>query len=198
MQPAAGFSAGVGGRASPQDARALFFGAPGPVVQLNALDSEKSRVARRASTQLVDAAGAATRNLGMRYTVLKRLPSGELAPVNPNESREAADEIVLRVEPNDQGYLSIFEHEANGAWRLFSGSRTERMISYDVALEGSGGKELFVVFTRQPQSPPYRVPETPLDQLSSFNQAENATYVASTRTVVQAQTLAFPITLTTK
>ncbi|HEY1240573.1 MAG TPA: hypothetical protein VGF16_08445 [Bryobacteraceae bacterium] len=191
VQPAGGLVGGVGGQAS-QDARALFFGAPGPVLQLNAVDTERKREARAARTQLMRAPAPATMLLGLRYRLLRRPANGELTAVSPNEPIEGAGELILRLEANDSGYLSVFEHTPDGSWQQLSSRATQRLAPYDVAVdEGSGTKELFVVLTRQPQATAYPVPEARLDEVQTFNPAEQATYVVSTQTPI----LAFPITL---
>jgi hypothetical protein len=200
---AAGRLGGVGGFVAPSDARALFFGAPaGAVFQSNLVDSEKDRGGVRQMAQLAAAAKASAPQLGLRYSILRRAPNGQLTPVNPGEGLDAGDEIVLRMEPNDTGYLSVFEHDPDGAWRPLVNTPAERMAVVNVPqngalpFAGSANKELFVVFTRQPQQTAYPVPEARLDQILNANPAEQVTYAVSTSTIGPAQTLAFPITLT--
>lgn len=193
FQPAAGLVGGVAGQVPVQDARALFFGAPGPVFQLNVVDSEKKRVTRPAAAPLAAVAAVPAPHLGIRYRLLKKLPDGESAVVNPNEVFEVTDELVLRLETNKPGYLSVFERRPDGNWQAISGRATERLAIQDTSVGDSG--ELFVVFSLQPQEAPYPVPETPLNQARSFNPPEQATYVASTQIPAAGQTIAFPITL---
>lgn len=196
LQSAGGLVGGVGGQVPVQDARALFFGAPGPVFQLNVVDSERKRVARPAAAPLAAAAAIPAPHLGIRYRLLKKLPDGESAAVNPNEVLEGTDELVLRLETNEPGYLSVFERRADGTWQAISSRATERLAVQDTPVGNWG--ELFVVFTVQAQAEPYPVPETPLSQVRSFNPSEQATYVASTQIPAAGQTLAFPITLRRK
>ncbi len=184
------------------DARALFFGAsPPPVVQTSLVEPERplsaapfTRVRRAAPGQ----AGGPAAYLGLRYSIVRTLENGQTAAVNPAEPAGPGTEIRLRVEPNEAGYLYVFERVSDG-WQLLSSSRVERMAPYDVPQTGGlAFEKLFVVFARQPLQRPYPVPEERLDQLLSGNAAEGATYVVSTAAVPAAQTLAFPITLTRK
>lgn len=196
VEPATGLVGGVGGQVPVQDARALFFGAPGPVFQLNVVDSEKKRVARPAAAPLAAAAAIPAPHLGIRYRLLKKLPDGEFAAVNPNEVLEGTNELVLRLETNEPGYLSVFERRADGRWQAISSRAAERLAVQDTPVGDSG--DLFVVFTVQAQAEPYPVPETPLNQVRSFYPPEQATYVASTQIPAAGQTVAFPITLRRK
>lgn len=186
-----------GGVATPSDARSLFFGAP--IFQSNLVAGRAG--APGPVAQAVDVVRPAVTNLGLRYSIVKRLADGQLSAVNPNEPLEAADEIALQLEPNDSGYLSVFEHASNGAWPLLLAMRVERMASYTVPQDGtlrlgdSERKELFVVLSRQPQRTSYPVPEARLDQLTGISLPERSTYVVSISTAVTAQTIAFPITL---
>lgn len=201
-----GQQAGVGGYVPSPDARALYYGSPfPPVFQTNLV--ERDRRNRPATTPVAPAATApaalAMQHLGLRYSILRRDANGQVAALNPNEPIEPGGAISLQIQPNETGHLYVFEHAA-GAWRLFASSRIERSTTYNVpqtgalSFEGSNPKELFVVFSRQPQQTPYPVPEARLDQLMSGNFTDAATYVVSTATIVPAQILAFPITLTQK
>ncbi|HZP23472.1 MAG TPA: hypothetical protein VFB04_08495, partial [Terriglobales bacterium] len=201
-----GQQAGVGGYMPSPDARALYYGSPFPTVfQTNLVERDRrNRPATPAVAPAVTAPAAlAMQHLGLRYSILRRDANGQVAALNPNEPLDPGGAISLQIQPNETGYLYVFEH-APDAWRLFASSRIERSTPYNVpktgalSFEGSGPKELFVVFSRQPQQTPYPIPEARLDQLMSGNLAEGATYVVSTATVVPAQILAFPITLTHK
>jgi hypothetical protein len=115
----------------------------------------------------------------------------------------AGDQITLKLEPNDAGYLSVFERAA-GAWREISSMRVERLTSYTVPARGSlafdpsGAIDLFVVLSREARQTPYPVPEARLDQATSVNFQERLTYVVTTASLAQGQVVAFPITLSHK
>jgi hypothetical protein len=201
-----GQQAGVGGYVPSPDARALYYGGPfPPVFQTNLVERERRTrpTAPSVAPAVTAPAALAMQHLGLRYSILRRDANGQVAALNPNEPLDPGSAISLRIQPNETGYLYVFEHAAD-AWRLFASSRIERSTPYNVpqtgalSFEGSGPKELFVVFSRQPQQTPYPVPEARLDQLMSGNSTDGASYVVSTATVVPAQILAFPITLAQK
>lgn len=191
---------GVGGAAAFPEARSLYFGAsPRSFFQTNlAAPRAQAAPAPLVKTQ---ADASAVQSLGVRYTVLRRQPDGQLAAAEPGGILTAGDSIVLRFEPNGPGFLSVYEHAVDGNWHQLWSSRVDRSIPYDVpaagalTLDGPGPRELFVVFSRQEQAAPYPVPEVRLDQVSSENRQERMTYVVSTATLPVSQTLAFPITL---
>ncbi|HLK48456.1 MAG TPA: hypothetical protein VKT49_09990 [Bryobacteraceae bacterium] len=190
----------VGGYVPRPDARALFFGQPNaPVFQANRVEPQQQRVAVMRSA----AAAPVTQPLGIRYSILRRVPNRELAATIPNEVLDPNDQMVVRFESNEAGYLSVFERAPEG-WRLLNSGHLERLGPYFVPASGSltfdnvAARELFVVFSRQPQQTPYPVPEARLDQVMDSNLAERLTYVVSTAPPAPAQTIAFPIKLTHK
>ena len=198
-------AAGVGGFLQAQDARALFFGQQNAaLVQTNLVEPGQRQ--RRAAVAPPppgqrDGALAALRQIGVRYSIQRRLTNGQLAAVIPNEVLDASDQITVNLEPNEAGYLSVFARTAGG-WRELAGTRVERLKSYTapssgfLALNQSGPTDLFVVFSREQRQAPYPVPEARLDQVMSVNLQERFTYVVSTASLAQGQTVAFPITLT--
>lgn len=198
----------VGGLVAQQDARALFFGQSiGAFVQTNLVDVEQQarRKALSAAAPAVqrEAGATAARQIGLRYSVQRRLANGQTAAVIPNEVLEAGDQVTLNLEANEAGYLSVFARTA-GVWRELSSARVERLVSYTVpqpgslAFDASGTIDLFVLFSREARPSPYPVPEARLDQVMSANFQERVTYVVSTATPAQGQVVAFPITLTHK
>jgi hypothetical protein len=199
--------AGVAGYAPSSDARALYYGTPFPPVFQTNLAEPQTRI-RPATPPPRAAAVTATpvtlpmQHLGLRYSILRRGADGQVAAVDPNGPIDPGGNISLRFESNETGYLYVFERI--DGWRLFASSRIERSTPYNLpqtgglVFDGSRPKELFVVFSRQPQQTPYPAPEARLDQLMSGDFTEGATYVVSTGAVVPAQILAFPVTLTQK
>lgn len=73
-----------------------------------------------ASAHLDTATGAHTAQvsgqLGLRYTILKALPSGGQMAVLPETTFTAHDAIRLSVESNKPGYLYIIQQGSTGTW----------------------------------------------------------------------------------
>jgi hypothetical protein len=196
----------AGGFVSQQDARELFFGQPNvPLVQSNVVEREQlaRRKAVASAAPVARVSVPVSRQIGLRYSIQRRLANGQTAAVIPNEVLGAGDQITLKLEPNDAGYLSVFERAA-GAWREISSMRVERLTSYTVPARGSlafdpsGAIDLFVVLSREARQTPYPVPEARLDQATSVNFQERLTYVVTTASLAQGQVVAFPITLSHK
>jgi hypothetical protein len=98
----------------------------------------------------------------LRYSILRKLPSGELAPVDSGQALDAGDQTVIRFEAAEAGYLYVFERSADGLRRI----ATEQMnpaVPYTVPAdgtfreEGNGPRDFQVLFSREPQSEPERV-----------------------------------------
>ena len=200
--------AGVGGFVGQQDARALFFGQTNAaLVQTNLVDLEKQsrKEALSTATPAVQrkASAAAARQIGIRYAIQRRLANGQTASIIPNEVLDGGDQVTVNLEPNEAGYLSVFQRTTNG-WSEIASRRVERLASYTVpergalTLSGPGALDLFVVVSREARQTPYPVPEARLDQVMSVNYQERLTYVVSTASLPQGQTIAFPITLSHK
>ena len=96
------------------------------------------------------------------------------------------------MEPNEGGYLSVFERAA-GAWREISSTRVRGTLAFDP----SGAIDLFVVLSREARQTQYPVPEARLDQVMSVNLQERLTYVVLRRAWRRGM-VAFPITLSHK
>ena len=195
--------AGAGGFVPIRDARAMFFGQQNANrVQSSLFDAEQ-RQRRKAAAPIERVAATPVSQIGLRYSILRRLPNGQFAAAIPNEVLDAADQIQVKLESNEAGSIVVFERDTDG-WRQLSSGRIERLTPYTVpasgtlTFDGSAAKDLFVVFSRQPQQAPYPVPEARLDQVINANLAERLTYVVSTAAPAEAQTIAFPINLTHK
>jgi hypothetical protein len=124
--------------------------------------------------------------------------------VRPDAIFDPDDEALLRFEPNDAGSLSVFQRGGDGTWRLLESSSVARSAVHAVPRAGalqwpaSGTLELFVRFSRQPQSNEYPDLAVPIEQAISNNPAEPASYVVSTSANIAAQTVGFPVTLKRK
>ena len=62
-------------------------------------------------------------NLGVRYSLLLKGADGEYAPARLAAEFHPGDSVRLRLEPNDSGYLYLFQRDAAGGWRLASTQR---------------------------------------------------------------------------
>jgi hypothetical protein len=97
--------------------------------------------------------------LGLLYTVLKRLPNGELAPVDPRQELDSSDETVVRFEPNESGFLYVLERSGD-SWRPIATEQVRSLGSYTVPRdgafhnEGAGPREFLVLFSLQAQDFP--------------------------------------------
>jgi len=116
---------------------------------------------------------------GLHFTVLKKQPDGEAAEVEGNQEFDRSDEVMLRFQTRQSGYLYVLQQNAGKRWvPLFTGFLQPAM-DYLVPPTGSfhaeesGLKELFVVFSLRP--------------LANVNR-----YVTP---VAEGQRVSFPITL---
>ena len=93
--------------------------------------------------------------LGLRYRVLRRDPEGAFSTVDPDTVFRTGDQVRVIFEPNDAGYLYLFERETAGAWRLLASDRVERLAAYQVPRTGAmrdqepGVRRLYAVFSRR-------------------------------------------------
>jgi hypothetical protein len=103
-------------------------------------------------------AAVAPAALAVRYTILKKLSTGEFAPVDPGQELQAGDETVIRLEPNESGFLYVMERAESGDWRPMFSERAQASLPYTVPTNGTfraerpGPREFLVLFSRQPQN----------------------------------------------
>ena len=103
-------------------------------------------------------AAVATAPLTVRYAILKKLPNGEFAPVNQGQALDTTDQAVIRLEPNESGFLYVFEQTDSGDWRPIANERVQASVPYTVPKSGTfhverpGPREFLVLFSRQPQN----------------------------------------------
>ena len=103
-------------------------------------------------------AAVATAALTVRYTILKMLPNGEFAPLNQGQALDTTDQAVIRLEPNESGFLYVLERTDSGDWRPIASERVPASVPYTVPKSGTfhaerpGPREFLVLFSRQPQN----------------------------------------------
>jgi len=161
---------------------------PSPVVATDASIVRPQAFAR---------AALAPQTLVVRYTILKKLPAGEFAPVDPQQELETGDETVIRLEPNESGFLYVLERADSGEWRPITSERVQASMPYTVPSSGtfhaerSGPRQFLVLFSRQPQniSPGAQPVIT-----AAREQKAAGGYVVSASVAPSAQ-VSFPITL---
>ncbi len=106
----------------------------------------------RAEAALVPAA------LAVQYTILKKVTTGEFAAVERGQALDASDETVIRLEPNESGFLYVLERADSGDWRPIASDRVQALAPYTVPKSGTfhaerpGPREFLVVLSREPQN----------------------------------------------
>jgi hypothetical protein len=104
--------------------------------------------------------------IGLRFTVLQKLPNGELAPVDPRQELDSAEEMVIRFEPNESGFLYVFERSGEN-WRRIATEQVRPPSSYIIPREGafhnegSGPREFLALFSRRAQTFAESTPAAP-------------------------------------
>ncbi len=143
------------------------------------MDQAKRVPAPRAYAGGVVAGGAAAgltpasapARLGLRYSVLKRVPGGQYAEVDPGAVFEPDDSVRLSVEANASGYVYLFRQNRNGLWDLVYPppgatpglNRAEERARYFIPAEGAftTRASLLLVFSREPQTDIRALPSWP-------------------------------------
>ena len=209
------------GAVSAENARTLFYGIP-PVASLLAEGSVKgnamvesggagggaggSRPSPKAvapapmkanSIAVADSVAPAV-HLGVRCSILRGATEADPATVlDPGEP------VRLKIIPNDNGFLYVRERNAGGAWVTVASGVAERFKPFETPVlrfEGTGQKELSVLFTRQRQAgqggalPMDAIP-APRNLIQTAAEQDRATYVV-TRDNTGLQQVVAPITLT--
>jgi hypothetical protein len=145
---------------------------------------------------------------GLRYSIVKTLPGGELTELDAKQELDRDDEVQIRFQANEAGYLYVLQRDSEKNWQPFASQRIQPAMPVVLPPKGSllaasgESKELFVVFSRQPQTSlnrvrsiavSYRGPEQ--QQVSSIGGFGGARAVITTVPEPAAQQVAFPITL---
>ncbi len=142
----------------------------------------------------VGGAVAPSVNILLRYTILKKQPDGTFAEVDPQQELDRKDEVVIRLQANDSGYLYVLQRDAQNRWQPFASDRIQPSVPYTIPrsgslrARGSGPREFFVTFSRLPLSPTTGALAVPSQ--SGRQQAGQAGIGEP-----GAQQVAFPITL---
>jgi len=169
LAAARGMAGGIGGTipGTGQNARGLFYGNL-PVSRFAATDAtgqagqqqgaqgqqqESLRMRAAAAGGRGGGGGAAmpARNLGVRYTVLRKSETGDYVEIDP-DNLKAGDSVELRFTTNDSGTLSLMARTAPSAWRLVATRRMERLVPFTTEPLRPGEKDLQVSFSRQPEA----------------------------------------------
>jgi hypothetical protein len=200
-----------------QNARALFYAAPVHAENAGAVPPSASNQAAPVQQQRVLAARdgllppatpvspASVVHLGVRYSVLRKLPGGEFAEVDPNQELPAGETVKLRFVPNDSGYLYVLKSGPGGSRQTVAMSHVERLTQFETPeLKSSepGQKEYYVLFTRRPQAAFLGAATQAFAEQSRTNLIrtaadlqERATYVVSASGGPDSQQVSFAITL---
>jgi hypothetical protein len=181
----------------------LFYGAETPRA------AARAQMLARARVQ-ADAAAPAAAPLGLKYTVLRRLPEGEFAETAPDQLA-IGDTVRVRFVPNDNGYLYLMEKQTGGGLRQLHFARLEREKPHEATLSAvgeAGSRELLVMFSRRslgaidgaaPLNAAEQVRTSLIratsSQKSETDARERSTYVVNAATDPGAQQVTFPITL---
>ena len=153
--------------------------------------------------------------LGLRYRVLRRDPEGVFSAVDPDTVFRSGDQVRVVFEPNDAGYLYLFERGATGAWRVLASERMERLAGYQVPRTGAmreeepGVRRLYAVFSRRADPALAGVDPAALEARLGASlrrqkpgdrqdRTDRAAYVVSTSEPLQSQQVAVEVTLTVR
>ncbi len=172
-----------------QNAQALFYAQPLQDVTVQAEQSagmqqqqqkqaapsqaDNKNLAR--SLKTLAALGAVTRvaHLGVKWTILRKRDGDEFVEVAPDQLR-AGDAVKLKLIPNDDGFLSVWE----GGAALVSGTKVERLKEFETPVISSsqaGQRILTVLCTRTAAQP--GIVRKAVEQQSATDSREHATYV---------------------
>jgi hypothetical protein len=105
--------------------------------------------------------------LGLRYSIMKRSPSGQYTEVDPDTTFHSGERIRLTVESNSTGYLYIVLRGSSGRWTLLfpnaeimgGKNLVEGGNRYEIPLgtasfqfdETAGTEKLFLLLSRNPE-----------------------------------------------
>jgi len=112
----------------------------------------------RALNLVASPGDVAAERLGLRYTVLKKSPAGELTAVDPRNELNRDDEVVIRFQSSEAGFLSVSQLDVPNGLRVIASERLVPSVPYTVPSSGTlnansaGSQDLFVMFSRLPQA----------------------------------------------
>lgn len=174
-------------------------------LQSKAQKAAESRFVRSDSVAPVQAS-----NLAVRYTPVRRAPDGKYVPIRLGEAFQVGDAVRLRLEPNDGGYIYLFQRDPAGGLRLVASGHIERGQASNLPARGAlkcdepGTKQLLLVFSRRPQPELADLATPELDALASQARShilhtavsnEERTYAVSAGAQTANQKVAVEITL---
>jgi len=174
-----------------------------------AMGSSAGALARMRAT-VAPAAASPVRHLGVRYGLLLKGADGEYAPARLDTEFHMGDSVRLRLEPNDNGYLYLFDRDATGGWHLASTQRALRgqpcLLPASGALQYGqpGRKELLVILLPSEQPSLTNLESAELDALAASARGDILTatvpgsesaYVVDARVQAGRQEVVFKIML---
>lgn len=195
---------------SMQDARMLFQAPAGAVRSEKSEAAPKQAGPVRAQRVLATANNIAAlpadsvAHLGVRYSVLRKLPGGELVGVEPDQNLAAGDEVELQFQTNDSGYLYVMKGGPGGIWQPLVNRHVERLAQVSIPVvesEPAGRRDYLVLFSRQTQpslggAAPQSLVARARDNLTrTVSVQERATYVVDKSSDPASQLVAFTFTL---
>jgi hypothetical protein len=147
---------------SSQSARSLFYGAPQAQQALLAENKlsgpaqnaqQNARQAQNAPGVFAVATGAAgaVSNLGVRYSILRKEPSGLFEQVDAS-ALKTGDVVALRFVTNGAGYLSVGMPQPGGQLRVVFSTATVPLETYTTPALDAGVTRLQVGFAPRPQT----------------------------------------------
>jgi hypothetical protein len=149
-------------------------------------------------------------NLGVRYSLLLKGADGEYAPARLGTEFHPGDSVRLRLEPNDSGYLYLFQRDSTGGWRLASTQPVARRqpcllpASGGLQYDQPGRKDLLVVLSPREEPSLANLQTAELDALAASASADilkatvssgESAYAVDTRPRAGQQRVAFEVTL---
>ena len=61
---------------------------------------------------------ALDQRIGLRYNILRKQSGGGFAEIDPQQELERNDEVVIRLQAGEPGYLYILQRDAQNRWRM--------------------------------------------------------------------------------
>jgi hypothetical protein len=99
-------------------------------------------------------AGALPVTFGVRYSIIKTLPTGEVTEVDAKQELDRNDGVQIRFQANEAGYLYVLQRDSQKNWQPFASQRIQPPTPVDippkdtVRVDSAGTKEFFAVFSR--------------------------------------------------
>lgn len=135
--------------------------------------ADNKNLARSLKTLAALGTGTRVAHLGVKWTVLRKRDGDEFVEVAPDQLR-AGDAVKLKLIPNDDGFLSVWE----GGAALVSGTKVERLKEFETPVISStqAGRRILTVLCTRTAAQPSLV-RNAVEQQSATDSREHATYV---------------------